>query len=162
MNLEVFTLLMPWIWKRPQKACRLCTRHSLRLHLCRLYGLQPARLLCPRGFCRQEYWSGLPCPPSAYLPHSRIEPSSPESPLSAADSLTQSHLGMPKAEIKILGNTTLKRAQVDVKEDNQNNIKIVVLEIWLYGRVDKLKNKWLMDPVDNLIFKSKFATVVWG
>ena len=23
----------------------------------------PARLLCPWGFSRQEYWSGLPCPP---------------------------------------------------------------------------------------------------
>ena len=27
------------------------------------HGLQPTRLLCPRGFSRQEYWSGLPCPP---------------------------------------------------------------------------------------------------
>ena len=26
------------------------------------YWLQPARLLCPWGFSRQEYWSGLPCP----------------------------------------------------------------------------------------------------
>ena len=26
-------------------------------------GLQPTRLLCPWGFSRQEYWSGLPCPP---------------------------------------------------------------------------------------------------
>ena len=26
-------------------------------------GLKPARLLCPWGFSRQEYWSGLPCPP---------------------------------------------------------------------------------------------------
>ena len=27
------------------------------------HGLQPARLLCPWGFSRQEYWSGLPCLP---------------------------------------------------------------------------------------------------
>ena len=27
------------------------------------HGLKPARLLCPWGFSRQEYWSGLPCPP---------------------------------------------------------------------------------------------------
>ena len=26
-------------------------------------GLPPARFLCPWGFSRQEYWSGLPCPP---------------------------------------------------------------------------------------------------
>ena len=32
---------------------------SLRPHV-----LQPARVLCPWEFSRQEYWSGLPCPPS--------------------------------------------------------------------------------------------------
>ena len=26
------------------------------------------------GFCRQEYWSGLPCPPPGDLPNSEIEP----------------------------------------------------------------------------------------
>ena len=31
------------------------------------HGLQPTRLLCPRGFSRQEYWSGLPCPPPGDL-----------------------------------------------------------------------------------------------
>ena len=31
-------------------------------------GLQPARLLCPLGFSRQEYWSGLPFPPPGGLP----------------------------------------------------------------------------------------------
>ena len=30
--------------------------------------LQPARLLCSWGFPRQEYWSGLPCPPPGDLP----------------------------------------------------------------------------------------------
>ena len=29
------------------------------------------------GFPRQEYWSGLPCPPPGDLPDSRIEPTSP-------------------------------------------------------------------------------------
>ena len=29
------------------------------------------------GFCRQEYWSGLPCPPLGDLPNSEIEPRSP-------------------------------------------------------------------------------------
>ena len=32
------------------------------------WGLQPAMLLCPWGFSRQEYWSGLPCPPPRDLP----------------------------------------------------------------------------------------------
>ena len=26
------------------------------------------------GFCRQEYWSGLPCPPPGDLPDPRIKP----------------------------------------------------------------------------------------
>ena len=29
------------------------------------------------GFSRQEYWSGLPCPPPRNLPNPRIEPVSP-------------------------------------------------------------------------------------
>ena len=30
-----------------------------------------------RGFSRQEYWSGLPCPPPRDLPNPGIEPRSP-------------------------------------------------------------------------------------
>ena len=29
------------------------------------------------GFCRHEYWSGLPCPPPGDLPDPGIEPVSP-------------------------------------------------------------------------------------
>ena len=36
----------------------------------------PARLLCPRGFSRQEYWSGLPCPSLGDLPNPEIKPRS--------------------------------------------------------------------------------------
>ena len=50
----------------------------------RSHGLQPSRLLCPWGFSRQEYWSGLPCPPPGDLPNQGIEPRFP--PLEA-DSL---------------------------------------------------------------------------
>ena len=41
--------------------------NSLRPH-----GLLPTRLLCPWGFSRQEYWSGLPCPPPGDLPNPGI------------------------------------------------------------------------------------------
>ena len=41
------------------------------------HGLSPARLLCPWGFSRQEYWSGLPCPPPGDRPHPGIEPGLP-------------------------------------------------------------------------------------
>ena len=36
-----------------------------------------ARLLCSWGFSRQEYWSGLPCPPLGDLPNPRTESRSP-------------------------------------------------------------------------------------
>ena len=40
-------------------------------------GLQPARLLCPWGFSRQEYWSWLACPPPGDLPNPGTDPRSP-------------------------------------------------------------------------------------
>ena len=49
-----------------------CSNVSERPHV-----LWPTRLLCPWGFSRQEYWSGLPCPPSGDLPHPGIEHGSP-------------------------------------------------------------------------------------
>ena len=41
------------------------------------HGLQPARLLGPWGFSRQQYWSGLPGPPPGELPNPETEPGSP-------------------------------------------------------------------------------------
>ena len=51
--------------------CESCSvvSDSLRLH-----GLQPTRLLCPQGFSRQEYWSGLPCPPPGNLSNPGLLP----------------------------------------------------------------------------------------
>ena len=40
------------------------------------------------GFSRQEYWSGLPCPPPGDLPDSGIEPESPMPPAWAGGRLT--------------------------------------------------------------------------
>ena len=45
------------------------------------------------GFSKQEYWSGLPCPPPGDLPDSVIQPTSPVSPALQADSLSLSHRG---------------------------------------------------------------------
>ena len=52
------------------------------------YGLQPARLLCPWGFSRQEFWSGLPCPPPGDLPEQGIEHASLISPALAGGFFT--------------------------------------------------------------------------
>ena len=47
------------------------------------------------GFSRQEYWSGLPCPPPGDLPDPGIKPSSPAFSALQEDSLPLSHLGSP-------------------------------------------------------------------
>ena len=61
---------------------------SLRPH-----GLYPARLLCPWGFSRQQYWSGLPCPFPGDLPNPGIKPGSP---VLQVDSLPSEPPGSPR------------------------------------------------------------------
>ena len=51
-----------------------------------------SQTLLSMGFSKQEYWSGLPCPPPEDLAQSGIEPMSPAS---QADSLPLSHWGSP-------------------------------------------------------------------
>ena len=47
------------------------------------------------GFSRQEYWSGLPCPPPGDLPNPGIEPIASTAPALQMDSLPPSHRGSP-------------------------------------------------------------------
>ena len=51
--------------------------HSVVSDSLQPHGLWPTRLLCPWGFSRQEYWSGLPCPPSGIFPTQGSNPSLP-------------------------------------------------------------------------------------
>ena len=46
----------------------------------RPYGWQPAKLLSPGAFSRQEHWSELPCPSQGDLPNPGIQPASLMSP----------------------------------------------------------------------------------
>ena len=55
-------------------------------------------LLCPWGFSRQEYWSGLPCPPPRDLPNPGIEL---RSPILQADSLPQELPGSPQCYVPL-------------------------------------------------------------
>ena len=48
------------------------------------------------GYSRQEYWSGLPCPPPGDLPNPGIKAASQASPALKANSLLLSHQGSPK------------------------------------------------------------------
>jgi len=49
------------------------------------------------GFSRQEYWSGLPWPPSGDLPYPGIEPMAPAL---QEDSLPLNHRGSPNKLLK--------------------------------------------------------------
>ena len=66
---------------------RLVISNSLQPH-----GLYPSRLLCLWRFSRQEYCSGLPCPPPGDLPNPGIKPRSPTLQM---DSLPSEPLGKP-------------------------------------------------------------------
>ena len=71
----------------------LLLSHSVVSDSLQPHGLQPTRLLCPWGFSRPEYWSGLSCPPPGDLPNPGIKP---RSPALQADSLPAEPLGKPK------------------------------------------------------------------
>ena len=73
-------------------ACAVLSR-SVMYNSLQPLGLQLARLLCPWGFSRQEYWSGLPSPPPADLPKPGIQP---RSPTLQADSLPSEPSGKPQ------------------------------------------------------------------
>ena len=51
------------------------------------------------GFSRQEYWSGLPCPPPGNLPDPGIEP---KSPALRTDSLPSEPPGKPSFFLKVM------------------------------------------------------------
>ena len=86
--------------------------NSLRPH-----GLQPTRLLCPWGFCRQEYWSGLPCPPLEDLPNPGINPASPTLQV---DSLPSEPPGKPKNSG--VGSLSLLQGIFLTQESNQGSL----------------------------------------
>ena len=48
------------------------------------------------GFCSQEYWSELPCPPPGDLSDTGTEPASPVSPAFAGRFFTTEPPGKPK------------------------------------------------------------------
>ena len=70
----------------------LCLVTRSCLTLCDTVNCRCHRLLCPRGFSRQEYWSGLPNPPPGDLSNSGIEP---RSPTKQTDSLLSEPPGKP-------------------------------------------------------------------
>ena len=88
MQLAVDMGLIPSQGTRIPHTMRACC-HFSPVRLFATYGLlSPGPL--SKGFSRQEYWSGLPCPPPGNLPYLRIEPTSLKSPASAGGFFTAS------------------------------------------------------------------------
>ena len=67
--------------------------HSVVSSSLQPHALESARLLCPWGFFRPEYWSGLPLHPPGDLPNPGIKP---RSPALQADSLLSEPLEKTK------------------------------------------------------------------
>ena len=63
-------------WNMPVNICVHVLSLSVRSASLQPHGLYPMRLFCPWGFSKQEYQSGLPCPPPGNLPNRGTEPRS--------------------------------------------------------------------------------------
>ena len=66
---------------------------QLRLTLCNPVDCIARQAPLSMGSSRQEYWSGLPCPPPGDLPDPGIEPTSPVPPALRLVSFTAEPLG---------------------------------------------------------------------
>ena len=103
-------MLLVCLFKQQYNIVLSCSvmSNSLRSH-----GLQPTRLLCPWGFSRQVYQSGLPCPPAGDPPNPGIEP---RSPTLQVDSLLSEPLR--KCKNSEVGSLSLLQGIVPTQESN--------------------------------------------
>ena len=90
-NPSLFCLLHWQVGSLPLVCCAVLG-HSVVSDSLQPHGLQPTSLLCPWGFSRQEYWSGLPYPPPGDFPNPGI---GSRSPTLQADSLPSEPPGKP-------------------------------------------------------------------
>ena len=97
--------------------CLVCLVAQSCLTL-RPHGLQLTRLLCQWGFSKQEYWSGLPCPPLGDVPNSGIKPGSPHCGL---DSLPSEPPEKPKNPG--VGSLSLLHGVFSTQESNQGLLR---------------------------------------
>ena len=75
-------------------------------------------ILCPWDFSRQEYWSGLPCPPAGVFPTQGSNPGiEPRSPTLRANSLPTEMPGKPKNTR--LGSLSLLQGILPTQESNR-------------------------------------------
>ena len=100
---EVACVKETWNYLRLSSYPHVCmSAQSLQLcpTLWTLWSIAPQAPL-PKGFFRQEYWSGLPFPLPGALPEPAIELTSPALQV---DSLLLSHQGIPRSHMPQLKN----------------------------------------------------------
>ena len=75
---SVTSIIHQCVWLPPVSfyICMCMLSHFGHVRLCDPMDRSPLAPLC-MGFSRQEYWSGLPCPPPGDLPDPGAEPRSP-------------------------------------------------------------------------------------
>ena len=81
-------------------------------------------------FFRQEYWSGLPCPPPGDLPEPGTEPAAPAL---QTESLPLSHWGSPFLTIKRLAYTNGVQTQVVIRITRNSFLLFILLCFGFYG-----------------------------
>ena len=85
-------------------------------------------------FFRQEYWSGLPCPPPGYLPEPGTEPvAQPAAPALQTESLPLSHWESPFLTIKGLAYTSAVQTWVVIRITRNGFLVFVLFWFGFYG-----------------------------
>ena len=93
-------------------ACACVLRLFSHVPLCATPWTTVRQAPLSKGFSRQEYWSGLPCPLPGNLPDPRTEPESLVSPALAGRFFTTS---APREALKVPENTSIVKIKIFFK-----------------------------------------------
>ena len=88
-DVHVSSMVFPVV----EHACAHILSCFSRVRLCATLWTVVCQAPLSLGFSRQEYWSGLPCPPPGDLPNPGIKPVSSAVPILQAESLPLGHQG---------------------------------------------------------------------
>ena len=116
------------------------------------------------GFSRQEYWSGLPCPPPGGLPDPGIEPLSLTSPALAGGSFTTSATGEASSYQHNLTKHRVRRRwkeplyfRISTLQCDINNFKSITVKF------SKLMRKcWVVLTIFNRIYLMEIYIIIFN
>ena len=119
------------------------------------------------GFSRQEYWSGLPCPPPGHLPDPGIKPASPASPALAGRFFTTESPGNPVPKTEQAKNTIVA---IGIAAKMSKAFSLYFRSLWFQGdgggkprigrEVGSRKNKRAQkNTKSNLVFPAEHRAI---